>query len=381
MPAHHHAHHNGAAKIPAKPLVMMSQNCEDFIIALLRPSWRDAIKFLATLEYPEMLRALTVIDRHDLLALKKNQAEGADAVNPIDFLLVEHAILTVEKAPIRQHPKPPSLPWNHPDLARYRCQLANFELAATEYYHDVILLKNTPVGFNRDLTNNLPAGLAHPPKLNDADMQQAADSLGVEVEAVKAVAQVESSVDGFQDGRRPTIRYELHQFSGRTHGAYLTSHPWLAQPTWKDGHKYHEHAQTGEYSMLYNAMILGGQCGKVAEAIQSTSWGRFQVMGFNFSMGGWTSELQFALDMFKSEGNQLKAFMGFIKQNHLQKKLNVHDWVGFATSYNGGGKAKAYGKALQDAYDQFVAASTNAKKKAPARVKPAVPAAAVPQHA
>jgi hypothetical protein len=69
----------------------------------------------------------------------------------------------------------------------------------------------------------------------------------------------------------------------------------------------------------------------------------FQVMGFNFSSVGWQSIDAFVTDMFRSEGQQLDAFLGFVGSGN-------HDWVAFARGYNGAGFAVNH-------YDQHMAAA------------------------
>ena len=63
------------------------------------------------------------------------------------------------------------------------------------------------------------------------DYQAAADQIGVDVPAVKALAEVESSGRGFQNGR-PVIRLEAHWFGKLTGYQFNESHPHISCRKW-----------------------------------------------------------------------------------------------------------------------------------------------------
>src|SRR5262249_36401902 len=70
-------------------------------------------------------------------------------------------------------------------------------------------------------------------------------------------------------------------------------------------------------------------------ALQSTSWGLGQVMGFNASAVGFTDVEAMVTAMCTSEDAQFKGMVEFIKRHGLAKYLQREDWVSFAKSYNG----------------------------------------------
>jgi hypothetical protein len=76
----------------------------------------------------------------------------------------------------------------------------------------------------------------------------------------------------------------------------------------------------------------------------------FQVMGFNFRKVGWSSIEDFVADMFRSESNQLDAFLGYVRASHLTGSIASHNWAHFARGYNG----VAY---AANQYDQRIAAA------------------------
>jgi len=342
---------------------MMSQFSEMFIRSVLMSAWQNAMITYSLVPQEEGFRVLAVLDRADLQDFACHFANTPDdpgGVRPFLSATIE----TVLSGKLAPRPANPKVPRHDFRWQVFYKRLATFEMCALEYLRYVVEAQNTPLGFSSDLTDTLPQVGAKPPGLTDASYEDAANSLDVEVEAIKAVSEVESGRGGgFEDGKHPTIRYELHQFNQRTKSVYLQTHPWLAQRKWDQGKAYHNLGQQGEYSMLYNAMILGRPRLKIEQALSSASWGRFQVMGFNYQSVGWTSVIEFVLDMYKNEGNQLKAFVGFLKSVNLESTLQKHDWEGFARAYNGGGQVDQYGGKMKTAYERLLAQRPKATPK------------------
>jgi N-acetylmuramidase-like protein len=306
----------------------MSPECEAFIQAVIGasdfstgqlvgpPDWDAAFVRLNGLNMDEMLRALAALDPLDRAALWAQQAASAGSVN---MPRIEYAYNVV---------KDRRLPATAPgDLD------ATGQVATARGF----LAKATPLTFDRDLTGMLPDATANPPRLTEPDYVAAAARIGAEVAAVQAVAQVEAGGRiGFGGDGRPIIRYELHIFHGRTGGTYDRTHPHLSQPTLAAGNRFHTGGQANEWSLMYGAMILRDASGKrrASDAWRSASWGMFQVMGFNFAVD-WADIATFVNDMFVSEAQHLRAFLGYVRTNHLGNTLVNHDWAGFARGYNG----------------------------------------------
>ena len=73
----------------------------------------------------------------------------------------------------------------------------------------------------------------------------------------------------------------------------------------------------------------------------------------SYKLAGYDSVQSFVENM-KSESEQLKAFLNFIKNNNIISFLQKKDWAGFACKYNGlGYKANQYDKKLQKAYGKI----------------------------
>lgn len=169
-----------------------------------------------------------------------------------------------------------------------------------------------------------PAGTAA--LLTEDDYKQAAEILKCDVAAIKAVAEVESRGDGFLADGRPTILFERHKFRSFTNGAFDATHPGISNRAPRGYGKGGAH----QWDRFAEAAALN----KTA-AIKACSWGKFQLMGFNFGDCGFKTLEDFHAAMRKSEGEHLKAFCAFITTNGLAGALRNHDWVTFARRYNG----------------------------------------------
>lgn len=191
------------------------------------------------------------------------------------------------------------------------------------------------------------AGAALP--LTDADLADAAARLGIEIAALRAVDEVESRGRGFLPDGRPSILFERHIFGRRTCHRYSANHPDISGST-PGGYGV---AGAHQYNRLAEALRLDRTA-----ALQSTSWGRYQVMGFNAELCGWPDVEDFVASMRESEALHLKAFIGYCQANDLVRFLIVHDWRSFAKGYNGPGNVDDYSQKLATAYRRHVAAVT-----------------------
>jgi hypothetical protein len=192
--------------------------------------------------------------------------------------------------------------------------------------------------------DSLPRPKPAAPLLSEADYQNAAVSLGVEVAVIKAVSEVESRGHGFDAKGRPKILFEAHWFHKFTNGEFDSEYPHLSQPTWALGKKYYS---LDQWQRMNEAMALA-----LEEAWKSASWGKFQVMGFNHS--GWTKVRDFVFAMFESEAQHLKSFLAYCRDSGLVSYLKKKEWAAFARGYNGEGyAANQYDVKLKAAYEKY----------------------------
>jgi N-acetylmuramidase/Putative peptidoglycan binding domain len=168
--------------------------------------------------------------------------------------------------------------------------------------------------------------------LDSSDVASAAQKLNVTEPHVRAVIAVEASGSGFlgkyeNDPRLPKILFEAHVFRRETGGQFDTSHPGLSSPNWN---RALYAGGIAEHDRLRQARELD-----FAAAYRSTSWGLFQIMGFNHEAAGYDVLYDFVGAQYVSEGLQLQCGVRFILAQGLDKYLRAEDWSAFARGYNG----------------------------------------------
>lgn len=179
--------------------------------------------------------------------------------------------------------------------------------------------------------------------LSEADYEHAALTLGCEVAAIRAVADVEAGGAGFKDDR-PKILFEGHIFYRYTNGRFAVDHPDLCYKTWTK--KFYAKTQAGEWLRFNAASSLDAKA-----AVLATSWGKFQIMGFNHMKAGYLTPALFVAGMSDGEPEQLKAFVAFLQNTGLDKPLAAKDWAAFAKGFNGQQyKLNRYDEKLAEAY-------------------------------
>lgn len=199
--------------------------------------------------------------------------------------------------------------------------------------------------------STLSAGRRDPRHLTDADLQRAADRLQVDIAAVRAVNEVESKGAGFLPDGRPVILYERHIMyrqlaaAGLDADALAAKYPALVNPK-RGGYA----GDAAEYARLASASQISA-----AYALEATSWGAFQIMGFHWKALGYPDVFAFVEAMKVSEAEQLEAFVRFVLADKVMlAALRGKKWAKFAELYNG----KAYAENLYDvmlerAFDRY----------------------------
>ncbi|NWB91601.1 N-acetylmuramidase domain-containing protein [Pseudomonas agarici] len=196
--------------------------------------------------------------------------------------------------------------------------------------------------------------------LKNADLVAAAQSLDLPLACLYAVNEVESKGQGFLDNGKPVILFERHimyrQLTKVRHEGddpselkrqadlLATGNPAIINP--KPGGYF---GGTAEYQRLGSARLIDDTA-----ALESTSWGAFQIMGFHWQRLGYVSVWAFAEAMQTSESQQFDAFVRFIETDPaLHKALKARKWADFAKPYNGPDYARnLYDIKLQRAYER-----------------------------
>lgn len=185
-------------------------------------------------------------------------------------------------------------------------------------------------------------------KLRKDDIERAAAELGVEPAAILAIDEVESRGAGFQADGRPVILFERHimyrqlKKHGRDAEDLARRYPALVNPS-PGGYR----GGAGEWYRLALARQI--DC---AAANESASWGRYQIMGFNWRACGFAGIAEFVAAMNESEARQLDAFVAFVCADPpLLKAIKAGKWAEVAKRYNGPNyKANDYDTKLAAAY-------------------------------
>ena len=188
--------------------------------------------------------------------------------------------------------------------------------------------------------------------LSEKDLLNLAKDLKVEVAAVKAVYKVESSGRGFLTSGKPKILFEGHIFWRRLkkHGldpsVYKKRNEDILYSKWTT--KYYKGGEK-EYERLTKAKKI-----HVSAALESASWGIFQIMGYHYKKVGYNSVEDYVKAMNKSERFHLMTFGKFIKSEGLVQYLKNKEWARFARGYNGPAyKKNKYDKKIAAAYKKY----------------------------
>ena len=175
--------------------------------------------------------------------------------------------------------------------------------------------------------------------LSQEGLDTATQLLGVGEAEVWTLLSVETKGCGYLSDRRPVILFERHIFHQQTWGAHGSPNP--------GGYV----GGAGEYIRLAEAMALDSQA-----ALNSTSWGIGQVMGFNASLAGFPSVESMVTAMIDDEDAQLTAVAQYLLSRKLNEALAAHRWDDFARGYNGPNyKENSYDARLAAAYAGFTA--------------------------
>lgn len=183
----------------------------------------------------------------------------------------------------------------------------------------------------------------------------AATLLGVNPAVIKAVAEVESSGEGFLPTGHPKILFEPHVFwqelvkRNISPSFILSNQPAVADILYKNWKSGHYGTTSSQPSRLDRAILINKDA-----ALSSASWGKFQIMGYNWKLAGFATLDSFIAAMHIDEDQHLQAFINFVKSKGLVDELQRLDWAKFALGYNGTGyKENKYDTKLQAAYNKF----------------------------
>lgn len=184
--------------------------------------------------------------------------------------------------------------------------------------------------------------------LTEDDYQWAAEFLADDVPSVKAVRDVEAPMGGFLPDGRVTILYERHVMYRQLYANGINPDPIAAvQPDLVNKKTGGYLGKAAEYKRLDGAKLIDER-----SALESCSWGAYQIMGYHWKLLGFESVYDLVSKMDQSERGQLECFVKFIKANPvLLKAIREDDWPTFARYYNGSNyRANKYDEKLAAAF-------------------------------
>ena len=167
-------------------------------------------------------------------------------------------------------------------------------------------------------------------------IQSEAKRLGVEVAALRAILEKESSGSGFNADGTPKILYERHIMYRRLEANYsrnraeleYTRNSSLVNP------KPYGAGGYGKYSEQPTKLGLATAIDRTS-ALESCSWGIAQIMGYHWKLCGFSSVQGFVNAMYKSEDSQFEVFVKFLEGSGIIPYLKKLDWANVALRYNG----------------------------------------------
>lgn len=191
--------------------------------------------------------------------------------------------------------------------------------------------------------------------MDNDTIKKVAKANNLEPAAIKAVVIVESGGSGFINGTtKPKILFEGHIFwnqlikVGIDPNKIIKGNENIIYSKWTKIY-YSE----DQYLRLEKAKKIN-----IDAALKSTSWGLFQIMGFNHASCGYNNVTDYVNDMYIDEQHQLQAFINFIKNDssgNKYKALQNKDWATFAKLYNGSSYAlNQYDIKLKKNYDENI---------------------------
>lgn len=185
--------------------------------------------------------------------------------------------------------------------------------------------------------------------LTEADLIDAAKLLGCHVRAIKAAHEVESAGTGFFSNGKPKILFERHVMRRRLLVHKLDPTPYYTiAPDLVNIKSGGYVGGINEFDRLERAM----QIDKIS-ALESCSWGAYQIMGYHYKWLGYPSVEAMVNDAYESEAKHLNMFVKFIKADpRLHAAIIAEDWVTFARIYNGPGNVKVYSAKLKKAAER-----------------------------
>jgi len=171
---------------------------------------------------------------------------------------------------------------------------------------------------------------------SETALNRAARDLGISVELLQAVIQVEASGRWYASDGSFIRRFEPHHLPKELQRAIGFS------GTWRDSLKL--------ATLTRRRMFMQAYARDQEAACYASSWGGFQIMGFNAERSGFKSALDMVQRFEENVDHQLKAAVTFIQTIGADGDLRAQDFYQFARKYNGSGQPEVYARKIRTAY-------------------------------
>ena len=198
--------------------------------------------------------------------------------------------------------------------------------------------------------------------ITEQEFQDAANIIGCEVAAIKSVYEVEAAGRGYLDDGRVKILFEGHRFwkalvkAAANPAKFIVDNPQYSNVLYPNWDKRNYKGGAKEWDRMSQAIEV---CTKLNLspnlALNSASYGSFQIMGENFKLCGY-NDSQDMLTKYNNggEAEQLDSFCRFVKSTRLDDELRAKDWAAFAEGDNGSSYAlNKYDTKLATAYNKY----------------------------
>jgi N-acetylmuramidase-like protein len=174
---------------------------------------------------------------------------------------------------------------------------------------------------------------------------EVANHLQVEISTIRAVHEVESAGSGFLPDGRLKLLFEGHVFwkqledHGHKPASIVSRHPQYASILYRKWTRKYYIGGPGEWIRMSRALELLKLIGADSIlALNSASYGAFQIMGCNAIAAGYTDAQAMISHMNEGgEYEQLLAFCRYITNEKLVIYLRNKQFAKFAYHYNGSG--------------------------------------------
>ena len=199
------------------------------------------------------------------------------------------------------------------------------------------------------------------------DIVRTADDANIPRSMLLAFWEVESVGAGFLNSGKCVILFEGHKFfeyvstriSTRQAQVWASKYPTICYKGWTN--KFYKGGEA-EWDRFEQARTLDGNC-----AMLSTSWGLFQLMGFNYAYAGYANVQDMVQAHMKSEHAHLEAIVNYIDRYKvsaavrarvgypgLKEAIQAKSFTASAHIYNGAGYAQhGYHTRLQKAQEKW----------------------------